>query len=1520
MLGLASLAVTPVWLGIGCAAGNQETSTTATGSSHSSSTGSGGGTGGHAGHGGTGGHAGHGGTGGHAGHGGTGGSACVPEPEVCDGKDNNCDGQIDEGCPCKLGDTQPCYSGPASTVGVGACKEGVSTCDIHGVWGSCVGEVIPSMEVCDLVDNDCNGSIDEGLGFTTCGVGACKTTQDNCVDGHLVQCTPGLPVPEKCNGIDDSCDGIIDEGCVCQDGQTQPCYSGATNTKNVGACHDGIQNCVNGAWAACTGDVTPQPETCNAIDDDCNGVVDDGLGSSTCGVGACKAIAQNCVGGQVQTCTPGDPTAEVCDGIDNDCNGQVDDGLGTVSCGLGACANTVPACKNGVPNTCNALPAQVETCNGVDDNCNGVIDDGNPGGGAACTTALPGVCAAGTVNCLGGSLQCTQLSQPSAEICDGKDNDCNGQVDDGNPGGGIVCNSGKQGVCSPGTTACTGGAIVCNQNVQPSAEVCDGLDNNCNGQVDEGNPGGGLACDTTKQGVCAAGTTACTGGSIVCNQNVQPSAEVCDGLDNNCNGQADEGNPGGGLSCTTSKPGICSAGTTACTGGSIVCNQNLQPKTEVCNGLDDNCDGTVDEGNPGGGVPSNTGKLGVCAAGTTACQGGQIVCVQTVQASAEVCDGLDNNCDGQVDEGVKTTFYRDADGDGYGDGAQTAQACSAPSGYVAVAGDCNDGNAAVHPGATETCNGVDDNCDGQIDEGVKTTYYRDADSDGYGNPALSTQACAQPAGYVTDSSDCNDGNAAVHPGATETCNGVDDNCDGQIDEGVKTTFYADADSDGYGNPSVTVQACTKPSGYVVNNTDCNDSNAAVHPGATEICNGADDNCDGQVDEGNPGGAQACGTGLLGVCSAGTTACQGGALRCNQNVQPSAEVCDGLDNNCDGQTDEGVKTTYYRDADSDGYGNPALSTQACAQPAGYVTNNADCNDGNAAVRPGATELCNGVDDNCDGQIDEGVKTTYYADSDSDGYGNPASSVQACSKPAGYVANNTDCNDSNAGVHPGATELCNGVDDNCDGQIDEGNPGGGQACATGQLGVCAAGTTACTSGALVCNRNTAPSAEVCDGLDNDCNGQVDDGVKTTYYRDADSDGYGDPSTSVQACTKPAGYVADKTDCNDGNAAVHPGATELCNGVDDNCNGTIDEGVKTTYYADADGDGYGNPSAAVQACSQPAGYVTNATDCNDTSNSIHPGAAELCNGVDDNCNGTIDELNPGGGVACGACNQGTTLCSAGSITCANANQGLATYYRDADGDGYGNPLVTTQACSLPTGYVTTATDCNDNNGAIHPGATELCNGADDNCNGQIDEGNPGGGLACSTGKSGVCAAGTTVCTGGAVACSQNTASSAETCDGLDNDCDGNVDNALFTDGMPNSCASAANKTVSVSLPGSSTVSGYVDMNGDDWFVVNFTGVGGAGAYYHPKISFSSNPGTQFKLQVFSACGTPAVPSCSGGNLDTFEMSYPLNVLACVTNANCTDNTTRVTQLIVHVLRAAGTNATTNTCTPYTVLVADQ
>ncbi len=200
---------------------------------------------------------------------------------------------------------------------------------------------------------------------------------------------------------------------------------------------------------------------------------------------------------------------------------------------------------------------------------------------------------------------------------------------------------------------------------------------------------------------------------------------------------------------------------------------------------------------------------------------------------------------------TSNTYYADADGDGYGDDANSLAACTQPTGYVSDNSDCDDSDPAINPGAIEICDGIDNDCDNMIDEGLTvTTYYADTDGDSYGDNSSTLDACVQPTGYVTDNTDCDDNNAAINPGATEICDGIDNNCDNMIDEGLAfVTYYADTDSDGYGDNSSSVSDCTQPAGYVTDNTDCNDSNAAINPGASEICDGIDNNCDNQVDEG-----------------------------------------------------------------------------------------------------------------------------------------------------------------------------------------------------------------------------------------------------------------------------------------------------------------------------------------------------------------------------------------------------------------------------------------------------------------------------------------------------------------------------------------------------------------------------------------------------------------------------------------------------------------------------------------------
>ncbi len=699
--------------------------------------------------------------------------------------------------------------------------------------------------------------------------------------------------------------------------------------------------------------------------------------------------------------------------------------------------------------------------------------------------------------------------------------------------------------------------------------------------------------------------------------------------------------------------------------------------------------------------------------------------------ASEFCDGDDNDCDGEVDEESAvdvTEWCLDNDGDNFGDPAVTSWACESPNGYVdnpddcddndesvnpnqsevayngvdddcdastldddldgdgypttapedaEVSGlDCDDENPDINPNAEEVCDGIDNDCDTQTDEGVTATYFADVDGDTFGDESDSEELCSAEGNYTTtDSNDCDDDDAAVNPAATETCNEIDDDCDDIEDDGLaENTYYADADSDGFGDEDATTETCaaTAPSGYTSDATDCDDSNAAINTDGYDVCeDGVDQDCSGADDTCVVTATDADGDGDDDVAFGG-----GDCDDTNAAISSRAtELCDAVDNNCDGTVDEDSAadaSTWYEDSDSDGYGNSSSTTAACSQPTGYTSDNTDCDDTTSSVSPAASETAyNGTDDDCDA-------TTPDDDLDGDSYN---------------LAD--DCDDEDAAVSPSGYDVCeDGVDQDCS--------GADETCVVTATDADGDGHDAIADGGDDCDDTVAavnPAAtEVCDGVDNDCNGDTDDddsGVadQSTWYRDADSDSYGSASSPQAACDQPSGYVADNTDFNDSSAAAYPGATEICDEIDNDGDSSTDEGVTTTYYADSDGDSYGDASDSAALCAATATYsTTDATDCNDSSASVNPGATETCNSTDDDCDGDTDE--------------GVTN----------------TYYADGDGDGFGTSDTTQEACSEPTGFVTDATDCDDTVYAVNPAATEECDDEDNDCNGLTDDDDSG------------------------------------------------------------------------------------------------------------------------------------------------------------------------------------------------------
>jgi hypothetical protein len=541
-----------------------------------------------------------------------------------------------------------------------------------------------------------------------------------------------------------------------------------------------------------------------------------------------------------------------------------------------------------------------------------------------------------------------------------------------------------------------------------------------------------------------------------------------------------------------------------------------------------------------------------------------------------------------------------------------------------------------------------------------STWYLDADADGY--YASSTSSCTNPgAGYTATqgiNGDCNDAVASIHTGATEICgNGIDEDCSGAdlscvvsgctnntacnynasatVDDGsctFATTWYLDADADGY--YVSTTSSCTNPgAGYTATqgiNGDCNDAVATIHTGATEICgNGIDEDCSGAD--------LAC---VVPGCT-NSTACNYNAL---------ATVDDG---SCT------FATTWYLDADADGY--YVSTTSACTSPgAGYTPTqgqSGDCNDASATVHPNATEFCgNGIDENCDG-LDEtctGIPgctdvaacnydaaatqnngscvyaNNWYLDGDADGF--YVSSVSSCTNPgAGYTSTQGilgDCNDADATINASAVEICG---DNID-----------QDCSGADLACVVLGCTDATA----CNFESAATQD-----DGSCI------YSTDWYLDMDVDGYA--SEILNACFSPGidytATVLSVTDCDDTDAAINPGATDVCeNGIDEDCSGadascnvsgcmdatacnynasaTQDDGscfYSTLWYLDADADGY--YLITVQSCISPGANFNNIGgiqgDCDDANAAVNAAANEVCgNTIDENCDGVLEDCQPG------------------------------------------------------------------------------------------------------------------------------------------------------------------------------------------------------------------------------------------------------------------------------------------------------
>ncbi len=543
--------------------------------------------------------------------------------------------------------------------------------------------------------------------------------------------------------------------------------------------------------------------------------------------------------------------------------------------------------------------------------------------------------------------------------------------------------------------------------------------------------------------------------------------------------------------------------------------------------------------------------------------------------ATELCDQFDNNCNNEIDEGVLIISYVDFDGDDFGNITYPSEDCEIPDGYANNAEDCDDINALIYPGAEELCDGIINDCI-NINEDLNPEESDD-DGDGYVECELDPTIW-QGSTLIRGGDDCDDISdigADINPEADEICDEIDNNCDTIIDDDAidKNTYYADSDNDTFGNESSTLDACELPDGYVEDNTDCDDTNDNVFP---------------------------------------------------QND----EICDEIDNNCNTDIDEDVTTPFFMDGDEDGFGDINGSiTQACSAPEGMVEDNTDCDDSTSTTHPLAEETCDEIDNNCDFLIDNEAidRTEYYQDNDNDNYGNADASELYCSLPsAGFVVDATDCDDSESSIHPGAEEVCDGLINDCENSVLQDNEIDGDA--DGYVScINWIGNTGILSGDCEAeNGDIHPLAtEICDEIDNNCDGIVDvDAIEQpTWYSDSDNDSQGNHSISQIKCTQPEGsWVQNDMDCNDGNASIYMDATEHCDGVFNDCSHPLfDESSAPTDEIDNDADGYVE-CAFDETIWQGTDLVTHGLDCDDTRDYIYPQATERCDGLVNDCNNPL------------------------------------------------------------------------------------------------------------------------------------------------------------------------------------------------------------------------------------------------------------------------------------------------------------
>ena len=1024
-------------------------------------------------------------------------------PDVCDGKDNDCNEATEDGS------QDPMFNEACDGDDNDLCADGVFLCE-GGVF-VCTDSEATQPDLCDGLDNDCNPETTDGADEPTLGQACDGADTDLCTEG-VTACVNGVMVcTDETDDNVDLCDGL-DNDCndASADGSGEVLLGTLCDGADADLCTDGAWVCQNGALF-CEEDLAPVVELCDGLDNDCDpetadGSQDPGLGEICDGEDAdlCAEGALACIDGTLACQEALEDILDVCDGEDNDCNPDTGDGMHDPMYGnpcdgtdTDLCAEGTWDCQAGKLSCIEVADDALDTCDGIDNDCNPDTEDGSSDAeyGSACDGDDADQCLDDVYACVAGKWECQDVDKPTPDVCDGIDNDCNEATLDGSqdPMFNKPCDGDDNDLCTEGVFVCEGGVLVCTDSEATQLELCDGVDNDCNPETLDGSdePTLNEGCDGEDSDLCAEGVMVCLAGAMACNDETGDNPELCDGFDNDCNPASADGAHEEllGTACDGEDVDLCDDGAWVCLDGGLVCEEDQAPVLEICDGVDNDCNPETVDGSedPSLNELCDGEDADLCQGGVLVCEGGSLGCNDALEDALDVCDGEDNDCDPNTADGVHdptvSVSCDGADVDGCDDGSTVCQ-----NGQVV----CIDADDVL----LELCDGVDNDCDAGTVDGT--------DDPDVGQPCdgedldLCDEGVTQ---CVNGDIVCSDPNTLNE----ELCDGVDNDCNPQTPDGLsEATLNQVCDGEDVDGCLEGTIVCTEGS------LSCNDPNTFN----AEICDGIDNDCNPETADGSGEATlnNPCDGNDADGCNEGTIVCEKGSLICNDPNTINEEVCDGIDNDCNPQTPDGLaESTLNEPCDGD-------DLDACKEGQIVCTNGSlSCSDPNTFNK----ESCDGVDNDCNPQTADGSgEATLNNACD----GNDA---DACKEGKVVCTNGSlSCNDPNTFNK----EVCDGIDNDCNPQTADGSAEAtlNNACDGNDADLCIEGKIVCSGGSLICNDPNTNNKEVCDGLDNDCDNQIDEGFPNT-----DGVGYADCLDDDDDNDG----VADNLDCQPLNPAVYP-----------------------------------------------------------------------------------------------------------------------------------------------------------------------------------------------------------------------------------------------------------------------------------------------------------------------------------------------------------------------------------------------